>query len=237
MTVPAWAAIPDSMVAPEAPVSSDLMTRLRNQAASVLGYDPASGSAPSFGLPTSTEDVSGIPVMSASGTGYSTITTGEIEISTVSASVEWAEPRLVNFNFEIMDSLTGFIPGAQYANAANWYSICDLSGSSAGPFMTTWGSLLAIDVTYVAGAPTGVNLTVGYNAGNGPNSIATVTITLANTWQTVCNHTVNGRTNTIQAKCRATSTTVYLQMRVTVSSDVMFGICVPVVVRSFKSKA
>lgn len=222
MPVPTWTPIPDSMVAPEAPVSSDLMTRLRDQWASVFGFDPTSPTQPPFTLPASTEVASG--TLFFQGQAYSTsFTTSEYIISVVSDPVEWLE--LEN------------IAGAPYGNgssATEWKMIPHFIDTNNSQVVIAAVNLTLVDVIYSAGAPTGVRIRgCGDSAvGSGSSTMFDVTVPLTNTYTTLV--AISG--GNLQAKARATSTDVYLQMRHT-NPSFQAAIRVPMNRRVFASKA
>ena len=210
MPVPVWSPIPDSMVAPEAPVSSDLMTRLRDQWASVFGYDPTAERAPAFTLPASKFLGGAASAFHARGTG-ATATSAEFVVSNVADPIEWIE-----LAHDGADAHTGVLP---YLNMPS-YSF----------------EIQLMEVIYSAGAPTGVRLRVS-TADNTSRTAVDVTITTANTWQGV-ESIGPSPYHVLAAKCRVTSTQCFLQLRITPQSGSYYcGISIPFNLHTFASKA
>ena len=80
MAVPTWSPITDAEIQPEQPVSSSLITRLRNQWASVWGVDPASVSQPAISLPPSQIFQEFYQAAESYGTGAGVSTFTEFEL-------------------------------------------------------------------------------------------------------------------------------------------------------------
>lgn len=211
MPIPTWTAIPDSMVAPEAPVSSDLMTRLRDQWASVFGFDPTSVTQPPFTLPFSKQDVQESNVYFAAG-GVGTITASERVLSVIATSVEdW-----------------------QSGNAISAFTY---AFTASGGFAKQYG-IISANANYVSGAPTSVDIAVHDALGG---SVSVVNVTDTNTYQTIKSYSDGGgNTLTIQAKMRVTSTTAYLQLRSTTTVQALESVgqtvLLPFTRKSFLSK-
>lgn len=221
MPVPTWSAIPDSMVAPEAPVSSDLMTRLRDQWASFMGVDPEAVSQPAFTLPASYQKPELEGLFSANGSLASPITTSEIQVATVADDVE--------------DIVTGTYMGTVYDSVdTNWDGLCGnvftykSSATTIGPNVAT---LVSMGVNYSAGAPTG--MTFKFNTSDG--GFISATVTSNNTYQNIFT-AASGVA--LEGKVRTTSTQVFLTLRCTQGSGAYMALIrVPFVTKSFKSKA
>lgn len=225
MPVPSWTAIPDSMVAPEAPVSSDLMTRLRDQAASVLGYDPTQVSAPTFTLPKSKLEITQNNLLYAthSFTATTTSVTSEIIISSVDDAVE---------TIDVQPYLLSSVNGGNMAAfvAANEPLLGHMFTNQSGG---GWIQFTAINVPYTAGSPDSVDITLTDENGTG---LSTVSLPLDNSW-----YNLHGSYGTIsfQGRARATSTDVYLTLRALAGgtgAGIFTTIALPIITRKFLSK-
>lgn len=221
MPVPSWTAIPDSMVAPEAPVSSDLMTRLRDQWASFLGVDPTSVTQPPFALPASYQKVETSDFLSATGGLGATITTGEALVATIADDVE--DIQVSNFQNTAYDN-TGRV---EFDTLSGNFLAYKSSATTVGPNAAI---MTAMSVDYTAGAP--VSMTFWLIQSDG--SFVSTTVTANNTYQTIL--TVGSIT--LEAKVRLTSTQVFLTLRSpAVSASHHAEIRLPFVTKSFQSKA
>lgn len=90
MTVPAWSRIFDSEIDPESPLTSSLITRLRDNVLAILNIDPADP-APVFTIPPSVLKIAQSGLLTAhltSSATSDTMTTSEVIISTIAEDVE-----------------------------------------------------------------------------------------------------------------------------------------------------
>jgi hypothetical protein len=199
------------------------MTRLRNQWASVFGYDPTAVSAPAFTLPASKFSGGPANAFTARSTSYVTATSNELVVSNVPDPIEWVE-----LAHDGSDSFTtGVAPSCPLPHAWAW--------NSSTPWLIAF-ELQLIEVLYSAGSPTGVRIRCSVANQSGRSAVA-VTISLANTWQSVLSHGPYPY-EVFEAKARSTSTQVYLQFRIT-PNDIseVSGIAIPFNLRTFASKA
>jgi hypothetical protein len=221
MPVPAWAAIADSEIDEESPITESLMTRLRNQAAAVLGYDPTSATAPSFALPPSTQNVEGAALWRAVINSSATwATTAEEVVSVVADDVE--------------DIQLGY-PPAPYYSDTNANQACGVHVSrNTG---TAGINIISIDVPYTSGNPTGVRVTVCSKVNSGTETVTQHTLPLDDAWTRIL--TLDTNKLLFDGKARATATHVYLSLRAQENDgaeDFGVAIRVPFVRKSFKSK-
>jgi hypothetical protein len=228
MPIPTWSVIADNEIDPESPITTSLMFRLRDNVLAVLGIDPADP-APVFTIPPSTERAELASSWYASGSSGA-LTAAEQIVSVIDDDVEWIELGHDAFWQNVTASY-------------NVGGVCPHVGSFDG--ITEHGIFYAMEVTlvdvlYSAGVPTGVRVVVNSKEHTGSftfvREVYDVTITLANTWQTIFPN-MGSTSSDFQGKARATSTEVYLQLRITGAIDQTDFIDIPFNRRSFKSKA
>jgi len=226
MPVPSYNVIADSEIDPESPITSSLMFRLRDNVLAILSIDPADP-APVFTIPPSRQAVESALVPSVGFSKNATVTGAEIIVSAVADDVEEHEV------------VYGVISGVQ-----------DHGGGLEVNFE---GMFYHIEVPYASGSPLSVIIrgrlgaTTSYGggvsvSGSLAGSITTIkdaTIKLTNTWQTLVQYKISSDITYLEAKARADSNYVYLQLRTcTPNITSMSGSANLVVVRkSFKSKA
>lgn len=207
MTTPAWAAIPDADVAPEAPLSSDLLTRIRNQAAAMLQYDPTSTGLPAFSLPASGIQVADTTLMFAKTSGpSSTVDTAEALVAHLAEALN--DNHIVN---GVGDPLTG-CPG----------SVSFFGGTGVANMGIL--HILDINVIYASGSPSALRIFMdvpqaGANGGS-PTTIHSATspvdLPLDNAFHdmvTVEENSADPYRVALQGRARATSTDIYLTIR------------------------
>lgn len=226
MPVPAYSVIADTEIDPESPLTSSLMFRLRDNALSILGVDPADPT-PVFTIPPSIQSVEEYFRFAASGGAgsSSTFTTAENIVSKLADDVE----DLQMGGIEARDTIGG--SASTIFNAARG-NLCH----SASNIDRVCYAIRLVSVIYSGGSPTGVRIIgdeISESTTAGWASSFDVTVTLANTWQTL----ETDGTVSFQAKARADSTDVYLQMRGTGVSVGWGGVTLGVVRKSFQSKA
>jgi hypothetical protein len=214
MPIPTYSVIADSEIDPESPITTSLMFRLRDNVLAILGIDPATPS-PVFTIPPSTLEAVGPDCMFDQGYG-ATVTTNEVVVSVIADDVEWVE---------LMQDVVTVGPTGDV--------LAHLGYHNNTPLIIVGWNLQLIDVIYASGAPTGVRImasriSITAAVGSPTRTSYDVTITLANTFQTV----ISG---VLTAKARATATDVYLQLRL-VDGGLQSWISVPFNRRSFKSK-
>lgn len=226
MTVPVWAAIPDSMVAPEAPVSSDLMTRLRNQYAAFLGVDPTAVSQPPFALPASVAKVTSSDCFYAVGTLGTARTTSDMVVSNVADDNEDIQIQAYTPQTGV-----GIFGGAGLAGNIFMYTT---EGGAQGPFVYT---IQGIEVIYAALSATDIKFYI--TATNG--STSTVTIPIDNAYHNIIVRTFSNDFEYLLGKAHVTSGQVFLQLKIDAHSSGLPGsyqgcIAIPFALKSFQSK-
>jgi hypothetical protein len=227
MPIPTWSVIADNEIDPESPITTSLMFRLRDNVLAVLGIDPADP-APVFTIPPSTQQAELNDTFWATGAGVA-ITTAEMIVSVVADDVEWVELAHSGMFFTNDVPLGGVAP-----HVGSKTAFSDTGGVNHA-YLIVAVELSLIDVIYSGGVPTGVRICSRQVEGTVVNE-DDVIVTLANTWQTILPDIIS--TSDLQAKARATSTEVYLQLRVNGSMASGSGfISIPFNRRSFRSKA
>ena len=207
MTIPTYTVIADAEIDPEAPLTSSLFYRLRNNICALLGIDP-SDTNPSVAFQASTLNTGSTGAMSAYADGNtSTVTSAEVIVSRIDATLEQVQTQALGYNHPY--------------NVANHLEIGPASIQLAidNPQNTPQKELTAvvsIDVPYTGLTPDSVDVTLDFvDVLTGSVSSGSVSLPLDNAWHDVYDltHNASGEHARVQGKARATSTDVYLQLR------------------------
>lgn len=195
MAVPTYRQIADSEIDPNSPITSRLVTALRNNVLALLGIDTATAS-PTFTLPPSSEAVS--DVLTFSAVANDTATTSTLTISVRANALEtWrvAAPAVLFDSGATNDHL---------AQHAGW------GGLDEGVVIDN------IEAVYVSGTPSSVKVAWSDSAhitstvsAMPSNGIATIPLT--DTWTAVRN--MPGGNAFFEAKASYDATNVYLTFR------------------------
>jgi hypothetical protein len=232
MPIPTWSVIADNEIDPESPITTSLMFRLRDNVLAVLGIDPADP-APVFTIPPSVAKAELNDIFYAAASGAA-VATAEMIVSVLADDVEWIE--LAHSGYQATDD----VPDLTVGGVSPHVGSLSLPGSGNPSALVGSTELSLIDVIYSSGVPTGVRIAsrtkrAVYSTSAWTISAADVTVTLANTWQTI--HANFSGSVDLQAKARATATEVYLQLRTNAGIYSRDFIDIPFNRRSFKSKA
>jgi hypothetical protein len=200
MPVPSWNPILDNEIDPESPITASLMQRLRDNICAVLGIDPLSPTVPTVPYPPSQlACVAEAEFYAAAGAS----TTSEIVVSDLAEpfekiDLESTRSEVSNLTDpDIPYNRVGFLLDGHFTYA-NQNGVLNLE--------TCWWMVTPPKIVYVSGSPDSLQMRirrVGGNTAVAP-STSTISIPLDNTYH---NYTV------FDAKARATSTDVYLQLR------------------------
>lgn len=220
MSIPSYNLIPDSDIDPESPITSSLMFRLRDNWMSLFGID-TTDPAPAIKLPPSTQEQGQFSWHTATGGSGATVTSAESILSVITDDVEdWSLGQPYSAPYDTGNSVRVYLAS----------HFCTWHDNGAASIIAAWVGLAGVSVIYSSGNPTGVQ--IHWVQEDSPAS-GTATITLANTFQTVRN---SGGIH-VQAKARSDGTNVYIQFRLIASAPYKPVINVPLVRKSFRSKA
>ena len=215
MPVPSWSPIPDSDIDPDSPLTSSLLTRLRDQWAAFFGVDPTAATPPPFDFPPSqfVVDSMAFEVISRIGGSTGTTTGIEFQVCDLAKALE---------NHDCGDSL--------------------VSTSLFGA-VTTW-RMEGFSVTYSAGAPTSLDFrfllisgALTYlDSGLMCASSGVVQLPLDDTYNALLHTSLFSGVDFVRAKARLSSGIVYLQFQVKSSGAHGGQVNVDITTKSFQSR-
>ena len=205
MSIPLWSPIADSEINPEAPITSSLMYRLRDQWAAFFGVDPTNPIQPAFVLPPSQMEVVGRDIVQCGGyvTNSAEYTiadlNNQIEINEIIPLPYTTDPNQNGFPWQ--GAIKEVKPGNTLPTSnAEWREFfrCDSDYT-----------LSDFSIGYSGGSPSVVNVCIikfdGYYS-NGATA-TNIAVPINNTYQTIVGN--------IQFKARASGSIIYGQWHTT----------------------
>lgn len=218
MSVPTYSKIDDNEIDPESPITSSLMTRLRNNVLALLGVDTTASSPavvfqPSF---IQTSDV-GVTRLTAKPSGSTD--SAETVISRVASTFESVE--IVRGRSDDETPWTDTIPQASWAMVDG--AVFAGNGNA--------GDILAIDINYSSGVPS--TATIRYSLVGTPRTTTSLTVAIDGAYHTFRSSYFNAQ---LQVKFRALSGLVYMQWRSVEASGDWGLINITHIVRKYVNK-
>lgn len=206
MTVPTWSKIFDSEIDPESPITSSLIFRLRDNICAVLGIDPASVTVPTVPYPQSQIRCRRIGKFVSRPTSLSYATTSENLVCAIGAAMEKNDIQNAQaISPAATPPITQVVPEFPYSIQLMTDTQLQDTWLLSGPY-----------ITYVGGVPDSLDLQFIRDISQGSATYSgtldatsgVIQLPLDNAYHPI----LSGGSACIQAKARATSTDIYLQM-------------------------
>lgn len=237
MTIPTYTVIADAEIDPEAPLTSSLFYRLRNNVCALLNVDP-SDTNPSVSFQASRLAVSLSGVITMDGNPAYTIASNELQIATIGNSFEYitVQPITLDVGPSGVGSAGSFATFMQTAGYGGVYTpmtghlFSDTSGAGS-PTKPTF-AVLSLELIYSGLVPTSLVMRLRDYTG----TVTSTSLPIDNVYHNIG---TNGTNCTWKAKVRATATQVFLQLQIdsNLYSGTFVHVELPIVTYKYASKA